>query len=126
MRRRSTPELLVATLILVLIGWYVWYTHSVIVELRADAERSSEMYARVYHAFADTTPGALNEALLELSKSITEQGVPLILTDAHDVPAYHANLPFDRPTPVPDDDPRVRDYVRVLAKEHPPIVDSLI
>jgi signal transduction histidine kinase len=126
MRRRGTPELLVATLILVLIGWYVWYTHSVIVELRADAERSSEMYARVYHAFADTTPGAMNEALLELSKSITEQGVPLILTDARDVPSAHANLPFDASARVPDDDPRVRDYVRVLAKQHPPIVDPLI
>ena len=35
MRRRGTPELLVATLILVLIGWYVWYTHSVYVDLQA-------------------------------------------------------------------------------------------
>ena len=59
MRRRGTPELLVATLILVLIGWYVWYTHSVIVDLRADAQRSTAMYARVYHAIADTTHGAL-------------------------------------------------------------------
>jgi signal transduction histidine kinase len=126
MRRRGTPELLVATLILVLIGWYIWYTHSVIVNLRADAVRSTNMYARVYHAFADTTSGATTEALLDLSKSITDQGVPLILTDAHDVPSAHANLPFDGPTRVPDDDPRVRDYVRVLAKQHPPIVDSLI
>jgi signal transduction histidine kinase len=125
MRRRGTPELLVATLILVLIGWYVWYTHSVIVELRADAARSSEMYARVYHAFADTTPGAMNQALFDLSQSITEQGVPLIVTDAHDVPSAHANL-FKGDAHVLDDDPRVREYVRVLAKLHPPIVDSLI
>jgi signal transduction histidine kinase len=126
MRRRGTPELLVATAILVLIGWYVWYTHSVIVDLRADAERSTEMYARVYHAFADTTPGALNEALFGLSRNITEQGVPLIVIDPHDVISAHANLPFDKPTPVPDDDPRVRDYARVLAKQRAPIVDPLI
>jgi signal transduction histidine kinase len=125
MRRRGTPELLVATLILGLIGWYVWYTHSVYVDLQADAKRSTDMYARVYHAFADTTPGATNAALLDLSRSITEQGVPLILTDAHDVPSFHANLPFDHPSPVPDDDPRVRDYVRVLAMAHSPIVDPL-
>ena len=126
MRRRGTPELLVATLILVLIGWYVWYTHSVYVDLRADAKRSTDMYARVYHAFADTTPGAMNEALFDLSKSIRDQGVPLVLTDARDNPVGHANLPFDRDASVPDEDPRVRDYMRVLAKQHPPIVDPLI
>jgi len=125
MRRRGTPELLVATLILVLIGWYVWYTHSVIVELRADAVRSTAMYARVYHAFADTTPGAMNEALFDLSRSITEQGVPLIWTDMHDTPVAHANL-FKGDVQVPDDDPRVREHLRALAKQHPPIVDSLI
>ena len=126
MRRRGTPELLVATLILVLIGWYVRYTHSVYVDLQADAKRSTDMYARVFHAFADTAPGAMNEALFDLSKSIRDQGVPLILTDARDNPSGHANLPFDKDQPVPDDDPRVRDYVRVLAKQHPPIVDPLI
>jgi signal transduction histidine kinase len=84
------------------------------------------MYARVYHAFADTTPGAMNEALFDLSKSIRDQGVPLILTDANDNPTGHANLPFDKDSPVPDEDPRVRDYVRVLGKQHPPIVDPLI
>lgn len=126
MRRRGTPELLVATFILILIGWYVWYTHSVYTELRADAKRSTDMYARVYHAFADTTAGAMTEALYDLSKSIGDQGVPLILTDSLDVPVGHRNLPFDRGTTVPDEDPRVRAYVGVLAKQHPPIVDSLI
>jgi signal transduction histidine kinase len=126
MRRRGVPELLVATAILLLIGWYVWYTHSVIVDLRADAVRSTEMYARVYHAFADTMPGASNTALFDLSQSIRDQGVPLIWTDTRDSIGGHANLPFDKPTPVPDDDPRVRKYVGTLARQHPPIVDPLI
>src|SRR5205823_4560810 len=123
MRRRGAPELVVATFILFLVGWYVWYTHSVYTELRADAKRSTDMYARIYHAFADTTPGATNEALFDLSKSIGDQGVPLIWTDLRDVPQSHLNLPFEHGTPVSDDDPRVRDYVRILAAEHPPIVD---
>jgi len=126
MRRRGTPELLVATLILVLIGWYVWYTRSVIVDLRAEAQRSTDMYARVYHAFADTTPGATSQALFDLSKSIRDQGVPLIWTDARGNPVGHANLPFEKDGPVPDDDPRVRAYVPVLADAHAPIVDPLI
>jgi signal transduction histidine kinase len=126
MRRRGTPELLVATLILALIGWYVWYTHSVYVDLQADARRSTDMYRRIYHAFADTTPGATNAALLDLSKSIRDQGVPLIWTDSKDTPEGHENLPFDENGQVPEDDPRVRAYIPVLAKQHAPIVDSLI
>lgn len=125
--RRSKPELLVATLLLLLLGWYVWYTHTVIQDLRADARRSSDMYARVFHAFADSSAGAETQALLDLASSIREQGVPLILTDRHGTPAAHANLPFDtKEDSVPNDDPRVRAYVDILAKRHPPIVDSLI
>lgn len=125
--RRGTPELLVATLILLLLGSYVWYTQRVVADLRHDAQISSQMFARVYRTFADTTPGAQDQALLALSKSITDQGVPLIWTDIHGVPAGHANLPFDDPDhPVRDDDRRVRDYVAVLAAQHKPIVDPLI
>src|SRR5262249_9070528 len=126
LRRRGTPELLVATAILILIGWYVWYTHSVIVDLRANAARSTEMYARVFHAFADTMPGASNAALLDLSQNIRDQGVPLIWTDTRDSIGGHANLPFEKHGAVSDDDPRVREYVGVLARQHPPIVDPLI
>lgn len=125
--RRGTPELLVATLILVLLGSYVWYTRNVIVDLQADARRSSLMYARVFRAFGDSTPGATDAALLDLVKSIQAQGVPLILTDTKGVVAGHANLPFDDPAnPVADSDPRVRAYIPVLANQHPPIIDSLI
>src|SRR5215207_6587001 len=125
--RRGTPELLVAALLLLLLGCYLWYTQRVIVVLRADAKRSSEMFSRIYRALGDRTPGAETQALTDLSMSIREQGVPLILTDRDGVPAGHANLPFDEPgLPVPNDDPRVREYVAVLAAQHPPIVDSLI
>ncbi|HET7374949.1 MAG TPA: HAMP domain-containing sensor histidine kinase [Gemmatimonadaceae bacterium] len=125
--RRGTPELLVATLILVLLGSYVWYTRNVIVDLQADARRSSLMYARVFRAFGDSTPGATDAALLDLVKSIQAQGVPLILTDTKGTVAGHANLPFDDPTnPVADSDPRVRAYIPVLANQHSPIIDSLI
>jgi signal transduction histidine kinase len=124
--RRGTPEVLVATLLLLLLGSYVWYTHSVVVTLRADAKRSSEMYARVYHAFGDNAAGAQDQALLDLSQSIRDQGVPLIWTNPQGVPAAHANLPFDKNSTLPADDPRVRAYVAVLAAQHPPVVDSTI
>jgi signal transduction histidine kinase len=124
--RRSKSEVLIATLFLVLLGSYVWYTQRVIVDLRADARRSTEMYARVFRAFADSAPGAMDAALVDLSKSIQAQGVPLVVTDAHGVVAGHANLPFDPQHTLADTDSRVRDYVAVLQGEHAPIVDSLI
>jgi signal transduction histidine kinase len=124
--RRGTPELLVATLITLLLGSYVWYTRGVVATLRADAKRSSEMYARVYHAFGDTTAGAQDQALLDLSQSIADQGVPLIWVNPEGKPAAHANLPFDQHSTLPPDDPRIRAYVGVLAAQHPPVVDPVI
>src|SRR5262249_5727762 len=122
----SKPEMLVATLFLVLLGSYVWYTQRVIVDLRADARRSSEMYARVFRAFADSSRGAMDAALVDLSKSIQAQGVPLVVTDLTGVVTAHANLPFDAAHTLADTDTRIKEYVAVLQAEHPPIVDSLI
>jgi signal transduction histidine kinase len=124
--RRSKSEMLVATLFLVLLGSYVWYTQRVIVDLRADARRSTEMYARVFHAFADSSPGAMDAALVDLSKSIQAQGVPLVLTDPNGIVAGHANLPFDPTHSLADTDSRIKEYVAVLQGEHPPIADALI
>jgi signal transduction histidine kinase len=124
--RRGKPELLVAALIGVLLAWYVIYTQRVIVILRADARRTSEMYSRVFRGLGDNTPSAETEALLDLSRSIREQHMPLIWTDRNGTPAGHANLPFDPGHLLPDDDPRVRNYVAVLAARNPPIVDPSI
>src|SRR4051812_12089167 len=104
--RRGTPELLVATLITLLLGSYVWYTRGVVTTLRADAKRSSEMYARVFHAFGDTTAGAQDQALVDLVQSIKDQGVPLILINAEGMAAGHANLPVDPRSTLPAGDPR--------------------
>jgi signal transduction histidine kinase len=124
--RRGTPEAVVATLILLLLGSYVWYTQRVVVNLRASAKHSTQMYARVFHGLGDTTAGSQLAALLDLSRSISEQGVPLIVTDLAGHPRAHANLPFDKTNEVPDDDPRVRDYVHTLELQNPPVVDSLV
>src|SRR5579871_4074962 len=126
MMPRGKPEMLIAGLLLLVLASYVWYIHDVVSDLRSEARRSSDMYAHVYHAFADTTPGAETKALIDLSAAIRDQGVPVILTDLNGRVSGHANLPFEHGQPVPDDDARVREYVPVLAALHPPIVDSLI
>lgn len=125
--RRAKPEILVAILILLVLGSYVWYTQRVVETWREDATRATQMYGLVFRAFGDTSPGGSTAALLALSKDIREGGVPLILVDPQGVVAGHANLPFESPTrPVSNDDPRVRAYIPVLERQHPPIVDSLV
>jgi signal transduction histidine kinase len=121
--RRGKPEMFVAALILILLASYVWYTRRVINDLRSDARRSSEMYARVFRAYADSSPSATDAALVDLTLSIRAQGVPMILISPNGDVGGHANLPFDDPAhPVEDSDPRVRAYVDNLAAINQPVV----
>src|SRR5690348_5315214 len=76
------------------------------------------MYAEVYRALNDPREEAGNEALLELSRHISELGVPLIVTDTSGTPTAYANLPFDASL----SDPRVRAYVAKLDRENPPVI----
>jgi signal transduction histidine kinase len=122
--RRGTPELVIAALIALLLGSIVWYTRRVVADLRLEAERSSRMYARIYRALGDTTEGASTQALLGLSRSIVELGVPVIVTDRDGVPSAAANLPFEFVDVTRD--PRVRDYLRRLDAENPPVSDPVL
>ena len=120
--RRGGPELLVVLFLAILLSSYVVYTQRVVRELRGEALRSSRMYARVFRAQSDTNENAGTQALFDLSKSIREQGVPLIVTDSGGRPTAHANLPAD----VAEDESRVREYVRELDRQNAPVVDSLV
>src|SRR3954469_26008837 len=120
--RRGAPELLVGLVLVILLASYVVYTQRVVRELRRDALPSSRMYARVFRAKSDTSEGAGTQALFDLSKSIVEQGVPVIVTDSAGRPTAHANLP----AAVALSDSAVRDYVRQLDRQNAPVVDSLV
>jgi signal transduction histidine kinase len=122
--RRGTPEAIVALLIVLLLASYVWYTRTVVTDVRASATHLSKMYARIYHGLG--APGGETQALLDLSQSVREQGVPLIQTDLNMNPAAHANLPFDRTDSLSNDDPRIRAYIPILAAQNPPIIDTLV
>src|SRR6266704_1539459 len=93
-RHPRSPEVLVATLIALLLGSYVWYTQRVVLGLKREAERSSVMLAHVYHALGDTAQGAGAQALVELAQSYPAQGIPMVVVDPHGNPSAHANLPF--------------------------------
>ena len=122
--RRGAPEVLVATLIVLLLGSYVFYTQRVVNSLRAAAERSSRMYSRVYRALSDTSTDAADRALFQISSEIREQGVPLILTDSTGRAVFHANLPFEGDSAVGNDDPRVQAYVVRLDRDNAPVIEE--
>jgi signal transduction histidine kinase len=120
--RRGAPEFLVGLLLAILLASYVVYTQRVVRELRREALRSSQMYARVFRAQSDTSEAAGTQALLDVSKTIVAQGVPIIVTNPAGRPTASANLPPD----VAGDEARVREYVSSLDRQNAPVVDSLV
>jgi signal transduction histidine kinase len=121
--RRGAPELVVGVLLAVLLSSYVVYTRRVVRDLRAEAQRSSRMYARVLRAQTDTSADAGTRALFDLTQSITAQGVPIVVTDVRGRPTYHANLPLDS---TQDEQQQLRRFVRDLDRQNAPVTDSLV
>ena len=121
--RRGAPELVVGLLLVALLSSYVVYTRRVVRDLRVEAQRSSRMYARVLRAQTDTSADAGTEALFDLTKSITAQGVPIVVTDVRGRPTYHANLPLDS---AQDEQTQLRQFVRELDQQNVPVTDSLV
>src|SRR5258705_12459035 len=119
--RRGGPELLVVLFLAILLSSYVLYTQRVVRELRGEALRSSRLYARVFRAQSDTNENEGEQALFDLSKSIREQRVPLIVTDSAGRPTAHANLPAD----VAENAGRMREYVRELDRQNAPVLDPI-
>ena len=115
--RRAAP-LLIAVGIAALLISYVAYTQRVVRELRRDATRSAQMFARIYGALSDTTDQASRSAMLDLSRLIGEMGVPAVVTDMNGKPAYAQNLPFDAPV----ESERVAAYIRELDRQNPAVI----
>ena len=114
--RRIAPVLFLAIGVVALLVWWLVYTQRVVTDLRREAARSSQMYARVYQALSQEGDDG-TAALLDLSRYIVQAGVPIIVTNASGTPTAIVNLPFDAPV----ESPRVRDYVRVLDRANVPI-----
>ena len=121
--RRGAPELVVGLLLAVLLSSYVVYTRRVVRDLRAEAQRSSLMYARVLRAQTDTSADAGTRALFDLTKSIIAQGVPIVVTDVRGRPTYHANLALDS---TQDEQTQLRRFVGELDRQNAPVTDSLV
>jgi signal transduction histidine kinase len=114
--KRIAPVLFLALGVVALLVWWLVYTQRVVTELRREAARSSQMYARVYQALSQQGDDG-TAALLDLSRFINQAGVPVIVTDANGVATATVNLPFEAPI----ESQRVLDYVKVLDGANAPI-----
>lgn len=116
--RRIAPVLFLASGVVVLLVSWLVYTQRVVTDLRREAARSSQMYARVYQALSQEGDDG-TAALLDLSRYIGQAGVPIVVTNAAGVPTASVNLPFDVDSQL--DSKRVRDYVEILDRANVPI-----
>jgi signal transduction histidine kinase len=117
--RRAAPVLVAVGIAALLIS-YVVYTQRVVGELSRETNRTALMHARVFRALSDTSADRDPlGALLDLSRQITEMGVPVIVTDASGNPTAKENLPFRSRV----DDPRVRAFAAELDRQNPPVIE---
>src|SRR5215213_1060786 len=124
--RRGVPALLVPVGLALLLGWYVYYTRSVIRELRQEARSAARMYAQVYRALGAPGDEERLTALLDLSKHIGASGVPVVVVGADGRPSAAVNLPFAS-GPAEITDPKVAQrvvaYARELDRKNEPVVE---
>ncbi len=125
MRRNLWPVAL-ATLFVMLLGWYLVYTQQIVKALQADAETLTQIFSEVQAGITDPDPARADEALFRLQTIILESGVPLVLTGPGDTVLTARNLPFEVDLDTPEGQDRVRGYVRRLDVRHPPVGDPAV
>ena len=127
-----------ATLFLILFGWYLIYTQLLYIGLNESQELTTEVFRIAEELIQDTggseTSGAgggprdvrgFETALFELQEVVIESGIPLIIIDSADSVLSVENLPFDSDIFTLAGQERVRAYVRGLdAAGHEPVMGA--
>jgi signal transduction histidine kinase len=113
-----------ATLFVMLLGWYLLYTQQIFRQVQANAELLSRIYTEVQEGLVSQDPARETQALVELQQIVREAGVPLVVMGPGDTVLSHVNLPFTVDDRTPDGQERIRAYVRRLDEEHEPIGDT--
>jgi signal transduction histidine kinase len=110
-----------ATLFVLLLGWYVVYTQQIVRALRADAETLARIFVEVQRGLATTDPAGEVDALVRLQRAIIDTEVPIVHTGPGDTVLAAENLPFEADLETTEGQQRVREYVRRLDLRHPPV-----
>jgi len=104
-------------LVAVAAGLTVGSAYLVVHHLTTDAQRASQLYARVFSGLADPRETGATDALLALAASIRRQGIPLVVTDEHGAVTDTANLP----RPMGLDSHALQAFVAALDRNTPPL-----
>jgi signal transduction histidine kinase len=112
-----------ATLFVMLLGWYLLYTQQIFRQVQAHSELLSEIYREVQEGLVSQDPARETQALLQLQRIVTSSGVPLVVMGPGDTVLEHVNLPFEVDDRTEEGQARIRAYVRRLDEEHDPIGD---
>lgn len=110
-----------ATLFVLLLGWYLVYTQQIVEQVRGNAALLSRIFAEVQEGLV--TQGNETQVLFNLQGIVRDAGVPLVVMGPGDTVLAHENLPFSVDADTPDGQERVRSYVRRLDAENQPIGD---
>lgn len=110
-----------ATLFVLLLGWYLLYTQQIVEQVRGNATLLSRIFAEVQEGLV--TQGNETQVLFNLQGIVRDAGVPLVVMGPGDTVLAHENLPFPVDVNTGEGQERVREYVRRLDAENPPIGD---
>ena len=112
-----------ATMFLVLLGWYLVYTESIVRALEDNAERLSEIYHEVQAGLATMDQSSAITAMFNLQGIIIESGVPLVITGPGGLATAFENLDFEVDLDSPEGQREILAYTRSLDAAHPPVGD---
>lgn len=110
-----------ATMFVLLLGWYVLYSRQIVRALRADAATLGEIYAEVNAGMASPYDAAADDALFNLQGIILNSRVPYVMTGPRDTILAVANLSFEVDLETPEGQERTKAYVLRLDAQHPPV-----
>jgi len=113
-----------ATLFLLLLGWYLVYTQQIVEQVRGNAALLSRIFAEVQEGLV--TQGNETQVLFDLQGIVRDAGVPLVVMGPGDTVLAHENLPFSVDIEMGEGQERVRAYVRRLDESNPPIGDPTL
>ncbi|MEX0856348.1 MAG: HAMP domain-containing sensor histidine kinase [Gemmatimonadota bacterium] len=119
-------SLVLATLFLAILGWYLLYTEQLVRAFRAEIETMTRMYSEVQSGLADPDEYGPDRALVRLLDIIVESGVPLVLTGRGDTVLSAVNLPFDADLASPTGQAQVREFATRLDERRTPVGDPSV
>lgn len=115
-----------ATLFVLLLGWYLYYTQTIYQRAQVNSELLSRIFSEVQEGLVAQNPTAETNALFQLQGIVAESGVPLVQMGAGDTVISYRNLPFEVDIDTPEGQERVRAYVARLDQIHAPIGDTTV